>query len=124
MPKETMTSRERWLAVLNRQKPDRVPMDIWATPEALAKVMKYTGCTTQEALYERLHIDRPLEVLPEYVRPTLADGMDIYGIKYRTVQYDGGTYQEPETHPLAPIQKHRGNREKLYMAYRRLVRLF
>ena len=33
MPKETMTPRERWLAVLQRRKPDRVPMDYWSTPE-------------------------------------------------------------------------------------------
>ena len=29
-----MSPRERWLAVLNRETPDRVPMDIWATEEA------------------------------------------------------------------------------------------
>jgi uroporphyrinogen decarboxylase len=31
MPRETMTPRERWLAVLRREKPDRVPMDYWTT---------------------------------------------------------------------------------------------
>jgi len=44
MPGETMTPRERWLAVLNRQKPDRVPMDYWATPEATGKLMRYLKC--------------------------------------------------------------------------------
>ena len=34
MPKETMTPRERWLAVLNGEMPDRLPMDYWATGEA------------------------------------------------------------------------------------------
>ena len=29
-----MTSRERWLVVLQRERPDRVPMDYWATPRA------------------------------------------------------------------------------------------
>ncbi len=28
-----MTSKERWLAVLERKSVDRVPCDIWATPE-------------------------------------------------------------------------------------------
>ena len=37
MPKETMTSRERWLAVLKHEKPDRIPMDYWATGEATEK---------------------------------------------------------------------------------------
>ena len=41
--KESMTPKERWLAVLNREKPDRIPMDYWATGEATEKVMKYLG---------------------------------------------------------------------------------
>ena len=43
MPHETMTPRERWLAVLTRQKPDRVPMDYWATPEFSAKLIRHLG---------------------------------------------------------------------------------
>ena len=46
MPKETMTPRERWLAVLKRQKPDRVPTDYWSTKEATAKLKKHLGCRT------------------------------------------------------------------------------
>ncbi len=33
MPRESMTERERWLAVLRREKPDRIPMDYWSTAE-------------------------------------------------------------------------------------------
>jgi hypothetical protein len=43
MPKETMTPRERWLAVMNRQKPDRVPMDFWTTPEFAARLIHHLG---------------------------------------------------------------------------------
>ena len=57
MPKETMTPRERWLAVLNREKPDRVPTDYRATPEATHKLMEYLGVTDIGQMYERLHID-------------------------------------------------------------------
>ena len=39
MPKETITPRERWLAVLKGQKPDRVPMDYWATEEAISLLL-------------------------------------------------------------------------------------
>ena len=46
MPRETMTPRERWLAVLRRGKPDRVPMDYWATDEATDKLMKHLGVST------------------------------------------------------------------------------
>ena len=58
MPKETMTPRERWLAVLQRKQPDRVPMDYWATGEATAKLLKYLGCDF-DTMLRRLHIDRP-----------------------------------------------------------------
>jgi hypothetical protein len=47
MPKENMTPKERWLAVLNRQKPDRVPMDYWATPEASARLIKHLGLSSK-----------------------------------------------------------------------------
>ena len=41
MPRESMTPRERWLAVFRRQKPDRVPMDYWATDETTAQLMRH-----------------------------------------------------------------------------------
>ena len=40
MPKERMTPRERWLTVINRKVPDRVPLDYSATGEATKKLMK------------------------------------------------------------------------------------
>ena len=67
MPKETMTPRERWLAVLNREKPDRVPMDYWATEEASLKLMRYLRCDHLAEVYRYLHIDCPVTVAPIYV---------------------------------------------------------
>ena len=62
MAKETMTGRERWLAVLNRETPDRVPMDDWATAEADVKLKAHLGVATDEERDARLYIDRPLTV--------------------------------------------------------------
>ncbi len=53
MTKETMTGRERWLAVLNRQKPDRIPMDYWATPEVIEKLMKYLGNASYAIIFNQ-----------------------------------------------------------------------
>ncbi len=103
MPKETMTPRERWLAVLNRQKPDRIPMDIWATPEAAEKLTDHLGCDWETAL-ERLHIDTPLVVEGRYVGPPPEEGEDIWGIRYKTVDYGTGTYDEAVCAPLAAFQ--------------------
>ncbi len=100
MPKETMTPRERWLAVLSREKPDRVPMDIWATPEAAEKLTDYLECDWDSAL-ERLHIDTPLTVEGRYVGPPPEEGKDIWGISHCTVDYGTGTYDEAVSAPLA-----------------------
>jgi uroporphyrinogen decarboxylase len=95
-----MTPRERWLAVLTRQKPDRVPMDYWATAEANEKLCRHLGCTLEEA-HRRLHIDQPLSVGPKYVGPPPKDGEDIWGFRYKEIQHQGGIYRECANHPLA-----------------------
>ena len=100
MPKETMSPRERWLAVLNRETPDRVPMDIWITPEATEKLLAHLGCDWDTAL-KRLHIDTPLTVAGKYVGPPPEDGLDIWGIGYREVDYGTGVYNEAVHAPLA-----------------------
>lgn len=101
MPKETMTPRERWLAVLTRQTPDRVPMDYWGTPEATDKLIKHLGCTDFDAACERLHIDKVKTVFSRYAGPKIEDGHDMFGCRYQTYDYGNGAYAEVVSHPLA-----------------------
>ncbi|MEM2561011.1 MAG: uroporphyrinogen decarboxylase family protein [Candidatus Bathyarchaeia archaeon] len=96
-----MTPRERWLAVLRRRKPDRVPMDYWGTPEVTEKLMNYLKCGSLRDLYERLHIDAVITVSPKYMGPPIPDDSDIYGCRYRNVNYGSGVYRECVYHPLA-----------------------
>lgn len=100
MPKESMSPRERWLAVLTRQKPDRIPMDYSATVEATEKLLDYMNCDFDEAR-RRLHIDNQLCVWGRYIGPPPNDGEDIWGIKYRDVDYGTGVYREAISSPLA-----------------------
>ncbi len=100
MPKETMTPRERWLAVLNCETPDRVPMDYWGTPEATEKLCAHLGCDFDEVC-ARLHIDPPLGVGGRYAGPPPEEGKDIWGISYREIDYGTGIYNEAVTSPLA-----------------------
>jgi len=100
MPRETMSPRERWLAVLRREKPDRVPMDYWATAEATAKLLAHLGCSFDEML-SRLHIDQPVTVAPAYVGPPPQEGEDIWGVKYTVADYGSGAYTEATNAPLA-----------------------
>lgn len=63
---ETMTSRERVRAVLRGQRPDRVPLHVFAgwNPEVQAKVTARYG--SLDAFYERFHIDAVTGVLPRF----------------------------------------------------------
>ena len=101
MPQETMTPRERWLAVLQRKTPDRVPMDYWTTEEARDKLLHHLGLADERAMLRRLHIDRPLTVSPRYVGPPIPDDRDVYGIRYRDADYGTGVYREVAMQPLA-----------------------
>ena len=74
MPKETMTPKERWVSVLEGKKPDRVPMDYWATEEATGRLMQYLGVGDADALWARLHIDAVVTVGPRYVGPPARRG--------------------------------------------------
>jgi uroporphyrinogen decarboxylase len=96
-----MTPRERWLAVLRRQKPDRVPMDYWGTPETSAILRKHLGCRTTRQSLEKLHVDFVVKAIPEYRGPRLRRLTDEFGCRYQKIDYGTGIYTECVHHPLA-----------------------
>ncbi|OGD30552.1 MAG: uroporphyrinogen-III decarboxylase-like protein, partial [Candidatus Aminicenantes bacterium RBG_13_63_10] len=96
-----MTPRERWLAVLARSRPDRAPMDYWATPEADRMLMRHLGCSTRRRALEMLRVDFVVTVRPEYTGPSLPPEEDVFGCRYREVDYGAGCYRECVHHPLA-----------------------
>jgi uroporphyrinogen decarboxylase len=97
----SMTPKERWLAVLSGGTPDRIPMDYWATPEATEKLMAHLGCASWTEAVEKLHLDIPNGVAPAYVGPAHAPNFDMYGCRFRDVDYGTGVYSECIYHPLA-----------------------
>jgi len=96
-----MTPKERWLAVLRRERPDRLPMDYWATPEATQKLVQALACSDQWEMFDRLHIDRVVTVGPRYAGLPIEPGCDMYGCRYQDVDYGSGVYAECVYHPLA-----------------------
>ncbi|OIO72861.1 MAG: uroporphyrinogen-III decarboxylase-like protein [Elusimicrobia bacterium CG1_02_37_114] len=100
MTKETLTPKERWLKTLKREKTDRIPMDYWATGETTEKLMKHLNCNTESDIYRKLHIDKVMGVGPEYTGPKLPENTDIFGCKYKTVDYGSGIYGECIYHPI------------------------
>lgn len=99
--KETMTPRERWEAVLTHCLPDRAPTDYWATPELTETMLRHTGSATEREMLQKLGVDFVVSVYPGYVGPKPRAGEDIWGIRYRRVNYGSGTYDEVTHHPLA-----------------------
>jgi len=57
-----MNSRERILAAINHQPVDRVPTDIWATPEVMDKLRARFG--SDEDVRQALHIDGIADIRP------------------------------------------------------------
>lgn len=130
MPKETMTPRERWMAVFKREQPDRVPMDYWSTPEFSAKLIHHMGLSrlshkqlveqltrgerhpgflneAKRALrsaLQQLHVDFVIHVGPKYKGPPLPANTDVFGCVHRSIDYGTGKYTEVVTNPLARFQ--------------------
>ena len=64
-----MDARERMLAAIARRPVDRLPTDIWATPEVWTKLFDHFGVTEKLAVYERLGIDGIIGIAPPYIGP-------------------------------------------------------
>ena len=96
-----MTSLERWQTVLRRGRPDRVPMDYWATDEFTARLLNHLACSTKQAAFKKLRLDVPVKPKPVYIGPPFPPGMDEFGRKRAHIAYDTGSYEECVSHPLA-----------------------
>jgi len=96
-----MTPRERWEAALQREKPDRLPMDYRATDEFTEKLLRHTGCPDLDDFFRRFHIDRPYSLAPRYTGPDIAADEDAFGCKFAYIGYGTGRYRECVYNPLA-----------------------
>ncbi|UCB45696.1 MAG: hypothetical protein JSV25_16060 [Spirochaetota bacterium] len=105
-----MTSKERMKAALSHEEPDRVPVDLWITPEVEKLLMKETSTEDPFEMRVKLGHDCLMSIVgivasfyssdePEYVDP--------WGITWHRVQYAGGigSYTEIVGHPLAGDDK-------------------
>ena len=108
-----MNSRERILAAINRQPLDRVPTDIWATPEIWKKLCNQFG--TKDDVYRALHIDGIADIRPDYIGPPLPPCPDDAGLDFKVfygtwsaglqwMGHDTGRYLEQLNYPLINAQ--------------------
>ncbi len=102
-----MNSRERVLAAINREPVDRIPTDLWATPEVWTKLRDHFG--EDADIRAELRIDGMGGVGPKYIGPEIPEmpedeATDMWDIRRRRTEYNGGVYWEMYYHPLAKAQ--------------------
>ncbi len=71
----TLSSRERVLAAINHEEPDRVPADIWAEGAVWNRLIRDLGVSTGDQVRELLNVD------VRYVSPTYPPDMEKDGIR-------------------------------------------
>jgi uroporphyrinogen decarboxylase len=100
-----MNHRERIVAAIRHQPVDRVPTDIWATPEVWATLRKHFGVNENLKVYDALDIDGIIGIAPPYVGPALRVEGDYHenewGMGFRSQHYGTGAYDEQVRYPLA-----------------------
>ena len=103
-----MTSRERFIACVNRACPDRPPITPLYAPEfVLDKLMKYLGADSVEA-FRTLAGEDFRYVAPDYIGPELKRFEDggyesEWGTQYRRVDFPGGFYFDATVRPFADV---------------------
>ncbi len=100
-----MTPRERILGAIRHQPVDRLPTDIWATPEVWQRLKAHFHTDDHFEIFDRLGIDGIVGISPQYIGPGLmtedAIHYDEWGMGYRNQGYGTGDYDEQVVYPLA-----------------------
>jgi uroporphyrinogen decarboxylase len=100
-----MSPKERVLCSLNWQEPDRVPIQVYLTPEMRAKLeVHFRGADVLEALGVDFRSVMPVYQGP--IRPTQhGRWYDLWGTGYERVDHGrGGAYDEAMEQPLASLK--------------------
>lgn len=95
-----MTPRERILAVLGRQPVDRLPVDLWHTPEVTAALRRHVGVDDDFAMWRALGLDKIVWDFMEY--PT-EGSRTMWGVPLHDVQAGAAVYAEFGAGPLAGV---------------------
>jgi len=112
-----VTGKERVLAAIEHQEPDRVPVDVWYTPEMRDKLASALGIPKPDNDLEpdSLLLELGHDLFKVTVGPCASFYLseeecyrDEWGIGWRRVDYGHGHYTEPVEHPLADLEDPEG----------------
>jgi len=104
-----MKPRDRWLALLNGKRPDRVPCDYWATKETTERLLQDLGCPNERELWGLLGVDKCIHLAARNPNATETDWhtpslFSLWGIQTETADYGQGVYHEVTHPPLAWVE--------------------
>jgi uroporphyrinogen decarboxylase len=91
--------RQRVLSALNHIRPDRVPLDFWATPEVIVHLKKHFNTQSEEIILEKLHIDIR-QYQPDYIGPMIIKQTD--GSYYDPM----GVHRKPQTNAFCVYEEY------------------
>ncbi len=110
-----MTHKERLLAAINHEEPDRVPICAWYTPEAERMLLRHLGVDSdQTETYKAAGGPLPIlmkhDFLISWIGPCTSfysdpheEYTDEWGIRWKWVKNQVGSYTEMVRHPLADL---------------------
>jgi uroporphyrinogen decarboxylase len=93
-----MTPRERILAVLNKKSLDRIPVDVWHTPEIGKNLRDYFGVSSDLDAYNKMGIDKLVRFSVSYNNPLNTDlgtsKRTVWGTELKEINSGNATYHE------------------------------
>jgi uroporphyrinogen decarboxylase len=108
-----MNAKERILAILNREHVDRIPVDLWYTPEIGEALKKHFWVQDEWEMWRAMELDKIAWVFPGYVGYLDGEEEDapmgsthfggsrtMWGTPLRKVKAGEATYEEFGTPPL------------------------
>jgi uroporphyrinogen decarboxylase len=103
-----MTSSERIMGTLNRTQIDRLPADLWATPEVMQSLKTHFRCETDDEVFTGLGVDKILWVMAPYQAPganseLMTSLTEAWEVERKEVNFGAGSYMEIAKYPLADI---------------------
>ena len=103
-----MTPKERVRRALRHQPTDRVPVDLWATPETFVGLRRRLGVATDEEVLLALGVDIRVAG-PRYTGPELPASeagavRDLWGVERKPVLAGAAQYLEVSRCPLADVE--------------------
>jgi len=107
-----MNSRERVLNILDRKPADRIPVDLWYTPEIGEILKSHFGVQDDFELYKTMELDKIVWVFPEYRKGSDDEGLGsqvggqaagsktMWGVPLKEMQSGEALYHEFGEPPL------------------------